>query len=46
MKSFFLDCPEHVVRFRSLLTSLKGPLLGIDVGSRHVGVALSDEGYV
>lgn len=30
--------------FRARVSALRGPLVGIDVGTRHVGVAVSDDG--
>lgn len=33
---------SELVAFHRLLNSLRGPVLGLDVGTRHIGVALSD----
>lgn len=44
VRSLFLACPRQRVEFRKLLKSLEGPVLGLDIGSRFVGVSMSDAG--
>jgi hypothetical protein len=35
-----------VAAFRAVVRDSGGPLLGLDIGARHVGIATSDAGYV
>jgi RNase H-fold protein (predicted Holliday junction resolvase) len=46
LRALHVVLPRDLNAFRSLLRSENGPVLGLDIGTRHVGMALSDAGYV
>lgn len=46
LRTFHLDSPTDVASFCQLALRSTAPILGLDVGVRHIGVAISDSAYV
>lgn len=46
LRVYHLASARSLAEFRAVVHCSSGPILGLDVGSRHIGVAMSDRGYV
>jgi hypothetical protein len=45
LRSFDVGCKQSRAAFAAIVKATGGPLLALDVGSKHVGIALSDTGF-